>query len=131
MPTLDNFSLGNFGLSGFEDDKPLTLIGFGVVVSSSGTGSTVYKFVTEIANGTTYNIFVASNFPRIPKFILVKRDGEADGIFIRNFKNSNGNSFVSFNQFYCAVMGSWYVNATGFRLPVTSANVSYAWEAYG
>lgn len=131
MPTLDNYSLGNYGLGGFDKDAPLELLSSGSLVSSTGSGYNVYKFDNQAQNGTTYSCYVVRSFAKVPKFIIIKRNGATEALYARDMKNSYGNSLVVFSSFYSAVMGDWYVTTSGFFLPSAGANVTFTWEAWG
>ncbi|MER2061426.1 MAG: hypothetical protein ABS894_00695 [Aerococcus urinaeequi] len=132
MPTLDNYSLGNYGLGGFDKDAPLELLGSGSVTSSSGVFD-VYRFDTGTQFGTSYHVTVTGqSFGKIPNIILLKRGTLTEGVYVRDAKNVGKASLITFGGAYGSVSDPyWYVNNTTFRLPVVSTANTYTWEAWG
>lgn len=132
MPTLDNYSLSNYGLGGFDKGAPLELLDSGTTVTTAGQYNAV-NFDNEGAQGGTFHIQVDNRkFGRVPKLITLRRSGSLVGIYVRDVKNSFGNSLVTWTSIYSAVTGSpFYVTDTSFRLPTTSGSTTFNWEVYG
>lgn len=120
MPLLDSYLLDNYLIDGFDKDAPLTLLASGSAVASSST-SPVVRFDTQAAWASSYNVTVNQNFGTIPKMIIFKRSGLTENIFLRDVKNSLGNSLVTIGNGSTAVTTpDWYVNNSQFRLPVNT-----------
>lgn len=131
MPRIDNFSLGSYRLDGPSSDEALKLVASGTIPSSSTTGLSTLSWVDQNSIGNNYSLTLSYSFGDIPKAIILKRSAAFfECLFVRDLKNSNGNSMVTVGSSAAAVTGNFYVTTAGFRLPVLGSNSSYSWEAY-
>ncbi|WP_124117069.1 hypothetical protein [Paenibacillus xylanexedens] len=127
MPTLDNFSLSNYGLSGPNGVKYDT----GTALISTG------QLSFALTNGSISNFYYAqvSGLSFKPK-VIVSLDADGNYAFIYFDKTGNSPSglySLTANANYVKVnVSSSYVNETGFRLPaVFGSGKQVTWEAYG
>jgi hypothetical protein len=135
MPGIDNYSLDNYGLDGFDKNADLELIASGSATNDTSIVST-NRFEDDTSYGNLPFLRVDYNFGHIlPNLILVTIGNGTRAVFIRGLKNVRGNSFVLFFTGNGLVElsangGGNYVNSTGFRLAVSTSNTAYNWKAY-
>lgn len=122
MPTLDNFSLRNYSLVGFDKDAVSTLIASGSVTSSTGTGPTTYRFENQNQSGTTYFTYVVFTFPKSVKFILLKRSGLTESLYARDIKNSFGNPIAALSSSFSPLMSG------NGMLMIQGLNYQFQWQ---
>ncbi|KAA8747307.1 MULTISPECIES: hypothetical protein [Paenibacillus] len=140
MPTLDNYSLGNYGLGGCDKDAPMTLLfQSGDVASSSSTLSSLSFDQPQFAGPNFYYISATNTTGVIPKMIIVRRGigTTTTSVFLRDVKNASGYSLC-----FCSASGGnfisisttftgFFVTSSSIRLPVAINDTNYRWEAWG
>lgn len=147
MPTLSNFSLGNYTLGGLTDGmmkyatgEVLSNASTNTFNNTSGTFSAYALLVTGLAFRPT-RIIIRSKTSNNVGMIVYNRDtrgvtpdsGGGNYNLATYINNNNGTGYIvqvyeitggSFNQ-----MGQ--VTDTGFRLPGNQPSHTYVWEAWG
>ncbi|MEK4109832.1 hypothetical protein NSQ20_06585 [Paenibacillus sp. FSL K6-1122] len=139
MPTLDNYSLSNYGLGGFDKDAPMKLLYQSAAISSSSNTLSSLSFdQPQFAGPNFYYISEVNPTGVIPKMIIVRRDigVTTTSVFLRDVKNTSGYSLC-----FCSAAGgnfisistnaTFYVTTNSIRLPVAVNSTNYIWEAWG
>ncbi|WP_366290252.1 hypothetical protein [Paenibacillus sp. AN1007] len=135
MPGIDNYSLNNYGIDGFDKNADLELIASGTLTNDTSLMQT-YRFVDDTSNGLLP--FLKVDYPfgsTVPNIVIASFGTGTRAMLIRGLKNSNGNFFVLFfTGNSLAELSSRddtaYINSSGFRIPVNVSGANYTWKAY-